>query len=45
MFKKSTQSFAVDNAKAAVKNAASGVIKSNNEDAVISYLKEYVITS
>ena len=43
MFKKSTQSFAVDNAKTAVKNAASGVIKSNNEDAVTNYLKENLL--
>ncbi|PWQ93541.1 HAD-IIB family hydrolase [Leucothrix arctica] len=40
MFKKSTRSLAVCNAKEPVQNAASGVIGHHNEDAVISYIKE-----
>ena len=43
MFKQSTKSCAVNNAKASVKDMADSIIKSNNEDAVIGYLKESVM--
>lgn len=45
MFKQSTKSCAVNNAKASIKDIADSVIKSNNEDAVIGYLKENVMAN
>ncbi|MDB4837359.1 HAD-IIB family hydrolase [Marinomonas sp.] len=40
MFEKSNRSLAVSNAKLAVQKAASNVIASNNEDAVIRFIKQ-----